>query len=389
MDVSVRALRDYTRRVDAELALSQRVHAHAREAQQLGIAAEAWTALRAANLDLALMREAHRAVTGESTASRRADRDGVWTIAGARPGHLRSQPQTYRFGDRVEPAWDHVTLKQRLASAVRDARRLELAVARAAATIHAITRAQPFLGDNERVAMVLAAQVLRADGLPAPRVGALERDEAFAAAVFAATDDDRSAIEAYLIRAMWDEALAFASWLAPAQPTTTARWTLRDEHEAAQALRQKARTFAASELDAILEDTTRAVRPALAAVLDLATADPTVIHTSSLGAAVSALGRGQPLCPHAPMRELRWRVEPSTELELVIVAGAPGRGLTGAVAVHVALELPGVPLRAPAPAALCVPDEPVIDRRARLEAWGPHAARKALAASPLAVTPHR
>ncbi|MDX2091710.1 MAG: hypothetical protein SFX73_27870 [Kofleriaceae bacterium] len=369
----MRALLAYMDRVDASLTSAHRERARQREAHQLGLAPEAWGAILTANLDLALLREIHRAVTGARPTIRRADKGGRWTIAAARAGHMRSQPQAFRAGERIAPAWDHGTLKRQLAHAMSESLRLPEPVARAATLIWNVARAQPFLGDNERVAMVLGARVLRSAGLPAPAIGALERDEAFANALVEADAEQRTTLEQYVRTALWDEALAFAEWFAAVPDDPHGRWSLRDEHAAAVRARQNTLTFAEGELAAIAAQAADALLPRVGETLGIQLGEPKFVvpvrDADRLRLAIEATGRGRRVCPHAPMRELRWRVDEVTGLELVLVVGVVGQGLTGAAAIHAALEHPGVPTTGVARAVLLVPGEPTGEREQRVIAW--------------------
>jgi hypothetical protein len=384
VELSVEVLRTYLQRIDALLVPAHRAALRARAAERLGIASAAWEAIVGGNVDGALLRAIHRAVTAERATIRRATPEGSWTIAPARAGHLRSKPQSFRAGEHVEAAWEHATLKRAVAELI-DATAAGFAsapVARAANLIWSLARAQPFAGDNERVAMVLASRLLHGIGLPTLAVGETMGDPAFEAAMCAASADD---LERYLAAAIWDEALAFAEALSLS--ASTERWSLRDEHLALAEARRRAHTIAPAELGAIASAAADLIAARAGERLGIALAPANRSAPSAfadrLRLAMEAGGRGHLVSPHSEISELRWSADAATGLDLVVVIGAPGRGITGAASVHAALELRGVPTPWSAPAILFVPGEPPGDRNRRLAAWAPRAMDRILRNSPI------
>jgi hypothetical protein len=388
MVLSIAALRAYASRVDATLVRAQREAITARAAERLGIAAPAWEALLASRLDGASLRDIHRAVTGVRATIRRAEPDGTWTIAAARAGHLRSRPQCFRLDDHVESAWDHSTLKRQIAAVLAEtvAGFSSDPIARAASLVWALTRAQPFLGDNERVALVAASRAFHDAGLPWLGVEDIVRDSKFDDALVAATSDDRDDLEGYLAGRLWDEALATSEWLQ--LPRSTEHRTLRDEHDALRQARERVGGFAAAELDALGDDAAAAIIPCVESKLGTTLGHLRRVapdgFAERLQLAAEAGERGHPLCPHEAIVVLRSSIDAATGLELVLVLGTAGRGLTGAASLQLALEVGARPTpQTRAPAILLVPDEAPTERSSRIAEWAVTAVDNALRASPI------
>jgi hypothetical protein len=364
----VRALAELMRRIAATSTAAEQTRLVERDATRLGIAAAAWRELRAARVDLALLRAIHRAVTGGRDTSRYADAIGTWTIARARAGHLRSRAQTFRAAQHREPAWDPATLRRRLADTIVEALALEEPLAQAAALAWTVARAQPFVGDNERVGLVLGARILCAAGLPSLRVEGIERDRDYASALAADAPD---VVQAYLERAMWDEARELAESLAVEPPGAGGRWSLADQHATAERRRAATNTFTRAELEAIIACACRVLIPAAATALraPLEQAELTVhtLPSARLDAVARAARRGFRISPHLDVYEMRWALENAA---LVLSAGAPGQGLSGAATLHLGMDLGGVVSPRAARALLITPSEDPAERARRIEAWG-------------------
>ncbi|MGE3455482.1 MAG: hypothetical protein AB7O24_10255 [Kofleriaceae bacterium] len=182
----------FCRRVAAELSPAQQAMLRARDAERLAITATEWTAILGHNVDVALLREVHRAVTGALPMTRRADAAGEWDAVPSRAGHVRSQPQSFRLGSYVERAWEHSTLKRRMAELLNAvvAASPRQPVTQAARAVWAVTRAQPFAGDNVRVALVVASRMLASAGLPV--VGVVDHEHAPGVSSSADRSDGRS-----------------------------------------------------------------------------------------------------------------------------------------------------------------------------------------------------
>ncbi|MGE0867608.1 MAG: hypothetical protein AB7P03_03540 [Kofleriaceae bacterium] len=383
------ALTAFCRRVEADLTPAQRMLVRARQAERMSITAAEWTGILDHNVDVALLRQIHRAVTGALPMTRRADVTGTWGVVPSRPGHVRSQPQSFRAAGHVEPAWDHATLKRRLAglmsAVVADA--AALPATQSARVLWALTRAQPFAGDNLRVAIVVASRLLASAGLPSLCIAELECDPTFEAALIRATGDQCDELTAVMTRAIWDESLATTEWLGAAPASERDRWSLADEHRALEAARGRARSVPPSELEHLMKHTADALVPVLesrlAAFLVARAPVESTTFASRLRAAEAAAARGRRLCPHQTVYERSWPVGDGCGLQLALVTGSAGRGVTGAAAMHVALELPGVPLPRRAPGMLIIPDESHEQWQQRLAAWIPDAVESMLRDSPL------
>lgn len=371
------AVRAFMSRVNEMSSEQQRQGLQQRYAERLGISRENWSLLRATNMDLDGLRGAHRIVVGNQTTVRRTDRDGSWTFASAHPGHLRSQPQSFRAGSHVEPAWDHTTLKHQMAHVLADvASRFDAApIPCAAELVWTISRAQPFIGHNERLSLLAASRLLSAAGLPVLSIPQLERDAELDACIIAATEDNRTDLEVYLANTVSREALAIAEWISLAP---VGRWSLRDEHAALSALRS---ATPAIESDRFIADATHMLVALCESALGLSLTPLSGISRHHLRIARDATYRGCPICPHMPIRELRWSIDNS--LELVVVVGAVGRGIAGASSLHASIEVGGVVNALPAAAFLLVPDEDLVDQQARFSAWAPSAIRHAVRTSAL------
>jgi len=389
----IEPLRHHARRVEAMLSPAQRALLRQREAEHLAIDAPSWTALRGVPFDLVLLRDAHRAIAARPTQRvdrrnggaqpvRRAGPDGRWAVSAPRVGKLRSQPQSFRVGDHVEPAWDHNTLTRRLA-ALLNATYAAVAgdpIGQIASFVWTLARAQPFVGSNERTALVLAARLLSATDLPVLHVAAVEQDPAFTSALIAPTPEP---LAAFLTRVLWDEALALAEWLAIPAPSDAARWTLTDEHAALGAARARVPSVEPAVLAALVDRAVAVITPFLeeyaGATVGAAVRTPLPTFADRLRVSVDSARRGRYLCPHLPLHDVRWSLH-AGGLDAVLIAGTAGRGLAGASAIHFALEPPALPHHAgrPAPALLVIPDEATADQQRRLAAWTTFAVRDAL-----------
>jgi hypothetical protein len=367
----VRALRGFLRRVEAERTPGERAQALAREAIFAGMDGERWAEARAATLDLALLRAVHRALPGADSRVRRADRDGRWRLADARPGMLRTKPQSFRSGDHVEPAWEPGAIKAGLARLLH-----EVGPAFADDPVHhgahllwAITRAQPFAGHNVRLALTIVSLCLRRADLPALAVVDAERDAALIAGLARATAD-RTPLERVLEHLIWREALAFAEWLAPVA-SDAARWTLAGEAEALAATRARVVAVSEATVERIAARAIEVVTPGLTMELGVDVAGGVARWVGDpgerLALAWTSAARGRWLCPHAPLRVATWSLG-GTGVEAHLVIGGAGRGLSGAAVAHLALgsPAPGAP---PAPALLLIPDEADDEWQTRLAAW--------------------
>jgi hypothetical protein len=371
----VRELAAFMGRVAGGRGAAARALDDERDAARAGLDAETWRGVCGAEVDLDLMRTLHRAASAGHDVARRARSDGEWIVGPAAPGQLRTKPQAFRLRDHVERAWLPGALKGGLARLLRDAA-IELAVdpvACAARLVWSLSRAQPFIARNERVALMLVSRCLRGAGLPGLPVDDIERDPAFAAALIAATAEDRGALARYLAAAIWDAALAWAEWLGAPPPADPSRWTLADEHAALEDARRRASRIPAAELDALLSDAAELVRPAMSARLGAALGPcehwRPIEHAQRLGVAVAGAQRGRRVCPHEPIAVLRWPVDGGLGVEVSLVAGAAGRGVTGATAMHLALAPRDAIGTGIAPAFLAIVDEPARARAARFEGW--------------------
>jgi hypothetical protein len=355
-------LQAFLRRLEGTFSDSQR-RVREREAERLEIDATAWASLCSMNLDLLVVREAHRSASTLASV-RRADREGEWELVSAQPGKLRSHPQSFRVGAHVEPAWDHATLRHRVAELVNTTRDAAGAdpVRAIARFIRSFVRAQPFLAQNERVALIVASAVLRSLGLPAMAARETERVPEFRAALIAA---DESVMERFLEAALWSEALALAEWLflTPLNP----RWTLADEHAALASARVP------MDLASAMDQLVGIVEP----LLDASQAPRRNVHTTfgeRARAATDAAYRGHPICPQHSILETRWPLPDGRDAVLVIALA--GRGIAGASSVHLSIEHPRVVAAGIAPALLLPLDETPTNRGERLATWAPSALQR-------------
>lgn len=354
-----------------------------------GIDVDRW---RDARLELACLEDMHRAVVGDRKSVRRILADGSSILAPAQPGHIRTKPQAFRAGEHVERAWEQGVLRSKLGELCRTVTPLVASdpVRAAAQLVWALSRAQPFTGMNERVALVLASSVLRRAGLPVLDVERVERDRAFEAALVAASEDDRSGLERYLVETIWDEALALLESVAPVPPPETPRWTLADEHAAAAGARARATKLSADDLTAFVDDASTMLERELSVrrgiTLAPARREWLESHTTRLACAWEAAIRGRRLSPHEPMLVARWTVSGAHGIELKLVVGAVGRGMTGAASAHLALEPPGEPVAQASLAILLVADESPDARHARIAMWLERALARAIAQCPLRLT---
>lgn len=312
------------------------------------------------NVDLIMVREAHRSASTLASV-RRADREGEWDLVSAQPGRLRSHSQSFRVGAHIEPAWDHATLRHRVAelvNATRDAMATD-PVRAISRFLHRFVRAQPFLGQNERVALIAASAILRANGLPAFVARATARDPEFGRTL-AATDD---AMERLVERLLWDEALALAEWV-PLVPAGSP-WTLADEHAALTS----ARTSIA--LGPIMDEIVEIVTPLLGTLkADAASHVTHATWAARMRVAIDAAYRGHPICPHHDIIEVRWSIP--GERDAVVVVALAGRGIARAASVHLSIEHPHV-VAVGAPGLLLPIYETSSDRVERLASWLPFA----------------
>ncbi len=355
--------------------------ARRRDAEQLGLEAHVWTSLQTRNLDLVVFRELHEAIS-TGTKVRRADRDGHWVLATARPGHLRSQPQSFRVGDRVEPAWDHNTLARRVAEVIATASGATAidVVPRVVELVWNLVRAQPFLGDNERVALALASMLLSRFELPMFS-DALAADDDFFAAFAAETTEP---LATYVRRTLWDQELQFAEWL-HALPSGDERWSLAAEHARLAALRDRSRLVSPEQLGQFVDHAVVHLTDGLAGGDSGAVRrSPTTTHADRLRVAIASARRGRHLCPHRPIHEVRIRLN-DVGLEAVVVAGSAGRGLTGAASLHIAFEIAGgAPTTGRAsPGLLLVHAESLVDQQSRFAEWSQMAINRAWRDGPI------
>jgi len=380
--VVLTALQAHRSQIVRTLDPAQQAAALRRDSERLGVEPHAWTALRRRNPDLVVFREIHEAISSMAKV-RRADRDGQWTLANARPGHLRSQPQSFRAGDRVEPAWDHTTLARRVAEviAMASVSSASDAVARAAELVWTLVRAQPFLGDNERAALALASMLLARFELPVLSLDVITSDSDFFDALAANTSEP---LATYVRRSLWDEALELAEWLR-AFPSGDDRWSLAAEHTTLAAMRERARDIDPEQLVQVVEHAVVQLTNGVASGDSGAVRwTPTATHAERLRVAIASARRGRHLCIHRAVHEVRIRID-GTGLDAVVVAGSAGRGLTGAAGLHIAIEIADVPPTTgrASPGLLLVPGESRAEQEARFAEWSPFAIQRALRDSPI------
>lgn len=374
------SLASFLTRFQSGLPPEQQSHVREREADRLAMAAPDWSSLCAMPIDLVMVREAHRYVSKKASV-RRADREGEWTVASSQAGKLRSQPQSFRVGDHVEPAWDHGSLKRRLADLVNTTRDAAVTdpLAAAASLVRGFARAQPFLGENERVALVVASLLLRSATLPALHAEAVESAPAFARALVAPDDEPMVRL---LAEAVWQEALELVESIAV---TPSRRWTLAAEHAALNAARARASSMTDAHLVELCEVVEQALAPQLQALFGSAEATHCAVHASfsaRASAAIRAVYRGRQICAQRSIVEMRWSFG---ALDAVLVVALAGRGISGAASAHVAFELPSLPANTRrAPGLLLLPDEAHGDLERRLTGWLPSAIDEARRGSPLA-----
>ena len=96
---------------------------------------------------------------------------------------------------------------------------------------------------------------------------------------------------------------------------------------------------------------------------------PTGDYTARLAVALASARRGRQICPHEPVTLLRFAVEGELGLEVSLVAGAAGRGVTGAAAMHLALGPRDAIGAGTARGFVVIADEPAPARAARFAAW--------------------
>jgi hypothetical protein len=108
-------------------------------------------------------------------------------------------------------------------------------------------------------------------------------------------------------------------------------------------------------------------------------------YTGRLAVALTSARRGRRICPHEPVTVVRLAVEGELGLEVSLVAGAAGRGITGAVSVHLALAPRDAVGAGTAPGFLVIADEPAPARAVRFAAWLDGAITRLLADGPLRI----
>lgn len=385
----MRDLQAFVRRIEAGRSPAARALDDARDAARASLDLEVWRAARAAELDVALLRTLHRAASAHHEVARRARADGAWIVGPANPGRLRTKPQALRLRDHVEPAWAPGALKGGLVRLLRDAATAVAAdpVAGIAQLVWALSRAQPFIAGNERIALIAASRCLRAEALPGLPVDDIERDPAFVDALVAATAEECGPLARYLRDAIWDAALAWAEWLGPPPPVDPARWTLEAEHLALDAARRQVPRVPTSELDELVagasERLARAMTARLGAGLGPAERSAPGDHAQRLAVAVASAQRGRRICPHEPIAVVRFAVDGAHGIEVALVGGAAGRGITGATAIHLAVAPRDAIGAGPAPGFLMIPGESGNARTARFDGWVDPALGKLLDGGPL------
>ena len=359
----VSVLQGFMRQLEAALSPLQAAYVREREAAALGITRDDWATLREMPIDLVMVREAHRLVSGTKANVRRADRHGAWSLVSAKPGQLRSHPQSMRVGDHVEPAWNHETLKRRLAELV-SATRAAPTLATIAAFIRDVVRAQPFPGDNEPLALVVASLLLCSAGFPPLAIASLEHTPTFHAALIATEVEPMVSL---LTDAVWTAALELAEVLPLCAPGAV---TLAAEHAALAAVRSR---WDHGDCHAMANLVARAL------------GDCTIVAHETFAAraraTTDASHRGRAICAQRTIIELRQSVD--RDLVLIVVIAFAGRGTTGAISAHLSIELPAVPTPRRAPALLIVPEEPASETTARIGRWLPRAIELAYTASPI------
>lgn len=383
-DHELSVLGAFLRRLEDRRGPADRAARLDRDAARLGVDVDAWSELARAPLDLAWLRAAHRALVGTRTAVRRARADGRWDLAPPGPGRWRTRPQALRVDDHVEPAWAPGTLRRRLGELLvessAEARRAP--VAAAARLVHALCRAQPFVGDATHLALVAGSRLFVGLGLPIVPAVELERDRGFRAALVARGDEALPALSARLALALWDEALL----LSEARRSRAVAPTLRDEHGALVAARATARRDSGSRLEDAVSFVSSRLPGALAERLGLEVGPGASLSLATwaerLALARAAEARGRILCPHEPMVGARFDVPAVPGLAALLVGGSVGDGTSGATAVHVALAVGDLAETGPAPGRLLVPDEDDADRRERLGAWLPVAVGRVMHTGP-------
>jgi hypothetical protein len=366
----MKALRSFLARVDAAQVPAGLERALAREATYVGVDRETWSGLRGADLGLPLLRDLHRAISGSQPRVRRADRDGRWVLADARPGWIRTKPQSFRSGDHVEPAWDQGALKAGLSRLLHEVGRgfAEEPARQGAYLVGSLSRAQPFAGHNERLALVALSWCLRRAGWPALPVVDVERDAGFLEAL-AVAGAERGPLERYLVSALWTEALRYVEWLGPV--VTDEHWTLAGEHRTLAALRTHVVTVPRPQVEAFAERASTDIAAALASQLAIAieglgwawVADP----SQRRQLAWESAARGRWLPPQEAMLVLAWRLGDGG-LDARLIVGAAGRGISGALTAHLVIG-PPAPGADAAPSFLLIPDEAADERDRRLQGW--------------------
>jgi len=376
--VVLTALQSFRRHVAKRMDAAQQEATMRRACERIGVDRSTWSLMHGRNLDLAALRQLHEAISSGGVV-RRADRQGKWATANARPGHLRSQPQSFRAATHIEPAWDHNTLVHRLAqelgarAAVLHADPLKTV----ADLVWTLVRAQPFVAENDLLAFSLASLLFEKVGLPTLHTSALVRD---AAVTDALAETSSSSLLTFLQRRLWEEELLWVEWFGV---HSDHRRSLADDHSSLTTARGLV-VDDGEQRENLVAHAVLGVRRQSGAALE---SRRTLIddHATRLRIAMASAGRGRYVCPHQALVETRVRLDDRTGADALIVAGAAGRGTTGASAIHLAVEFEDV---APtggraAPGLILLPDESFADQCDRLDEWIPFAMSIALRDSPL------
>jgi hypothetical protein len=172
----------------------------------------------------------------------------------------------------------------------------------------------------------------------------------------------------------------------PAPPASVQRWSLADEYRAATHTRARAQKLSPPSLNVVVDDLStlieREVPAKLGVSLGPAHREWLESHAARQACAWGAAIRGRRISPHEPMLVARWTIA-NAGLELKLVVGAAGRGMTGASSAHLSVEVADQPVAGPALGTLLVPDENETARQARVSDWLGRAIARALELSPL------
>lgn len=367
--------RDVAKRMDA----AQQEATMQRACERIGVDRSTWSLLRTRNLDLAAVRQLHEAISSGGVV-RRADRQGEWATANARPGHLRSQPQSFRAATHIEPAWDHNTLARRLAQelSARAAALHTEPLKTVADLVWTVVRAQPFVAENDLLAFALASLLFERVGLPALHTTALIRD---AAVTDALAETSSSSLLQFLQRRLWEEELLWVEWFGVHSDN---RRSLADDHVTLTTARALIADDDGEQRENLVAHALLGIRKQLG-VASESRRSRVEDHSARLRIAIASAARGRYVCPHRTLVETRVRLDDRIGVDAVIVAGAAGRGTTGASAIHLAVEFEDV---APtsgraAPGLILLPNESFADQCHRVDEWAPFAMSVALRDSPL------